>query len=334
MASNTAIEWTRGADGRRGASWNPLYAVDVETEKRGWFCVPKSGGCLHCYASSINIRLGTGHKYTAGNLHHVEIKLDEDERKDTALGWPLYPRKPRNVFPCSMTDLFGEFVRTRFIMEIIAVMALAQWHTFMILTKRADRMREIITEHSAEIYEKFIELRRGEFGYRYDVQGMKWPGWPLPHVLHGVSVEDQQNADERRDDLKALAKAGAATWVSYEPALDVVDWMGWEFVRWLVSGGESGPGARPSHPDTHRGARDFCEANGIAYFFKQHGAWVHQADIPDNLPPQKLLNARIHDWQYSKSFRVGKKAAGRILDGREWNGMPTVGKKETEHAHG
>lgn len=171
------------------------------------------------------------------------------------------------------------------------------------------------------------------------------PPWPLPNVLIGCTAEDQPRADERRPAMASIAAAGWRTFVSYEPALGPVDWSGWEFLSWLISGGESGQHARPSHPDWHRSAQDWCACTGVSFLFKQWGEWSplgeaererlvcrcgwsgvwggaghdslqeHAKDCPAkplacSSPPVTVMR------------RVGKKASGRLLDGVEHNAFP------------
>jgi protein gp37 len=140
--------------------------------------------------------------------------------------------------------------------------------------------------------------------------------FPLHNVWLGVSVEDQTRAEERREDLRALAEAAWTTFASYEPALGPVDWTGWEFLRLLISGGENGP--RPSHPDWHRAARDFCAVHDIAYFFKRWGSWVPIDDWPSEI----VENLDVRDLAVEDMVKAGKARAGRLLDGREHNDMP------------
>ena len=158
--------------------------------------------------------------------------------------------------------------------------------------------------------------------------------WPLSNLWLGVSVENQAAADERREQLERCP--AAVKYVSYEPALGPVDWTGWEFVSQIISGGESGPGARPSHPDWHRATRDFCQKHGIAYFFKAWGAWVPFGQRQDHAaiskhaskcwldiwgqPCHPTYSAMMHE--PLALFRVGKKRAGRLLDGRTWDKIP------------
>lgn len=149
-----------------------------------------------------------------------------------------------------------------------------------------------------------------------------WQKWPLHNVLIGVSVERQKEADERREQLADIAALGWRTWVSYEPALRSVDWSGWEFIRWMVSGGESGTNARPSHPDWHRAARDFCVARDISYHFKQWGEWVPESQTSIDLAMHNFRELTIGaPTRDGCVFCVGKKAAGATLDGREWREM-------------
>jgi protein gp37 len=173
----------------------------------------------------------------------------------------------------------------------------------------------------------------GEFEYpRQSGWGLKC--WPLPNVVLGVSVEDQVRADERREHLKALAAQGWLTFVSYEPALGFVDWSGWEWLSWLVSGCETGPKARPSHPGWHRAARDFCAKHNIAYFFKKHGVYRAMAgeactakQEPFSLQPHRnSVYAAVGAVGYTVEFlhKVGAKQAGRDLDGCVWEQMPSA----------
>jgi hypothetical protein len=150
--------------------------------------------------------------------------------------------------------------------------------------------------------------------------------WPMSNVFIGCTAENQERADELRPHMARIATAGWKTFVSYEPALGPVDWTGWEFLKQLISGGESGHKARPSHPDWHRGARDFAAAHGIAYLFKQWGEWSPgYAEHGNDLGYENIVDAKQHEWPEGHcAFRVGKKAAGRLLDGVEHNGFPEV----------
>jgi len=166
--------------------------------------------------------------------------------------------------------------------------------------------------------------------------------WPLPNVHLGVSVESQKYADERIPEL--LATPAAVRWVSAEPLLSELDfgsiraYEGKYFrlfdslreietpdigvrpaLNWVVVGGESGPGARPMHPDWVRSIRDQCQAADVPFFFKQWGEFVPRGQEPT----QALATRRVLRFQEGQEFaKVGKKAAGAMLDGREWREYP------------
>lgn len=283
----TKIEWA-------GESWNPIPARTADG-KRGWHCEHTSPGCENCYAETQNIKrrfdLGTGLPYKPGHRKDVETFLDE-----AALLKPLGWKKPRKVFVCSMTDLFGDFVSDDMIDRVFAVMALCPQHTFQVLTKRSARMREWF---SPDQYRRNAraELVRAEMQKLRPERIGGLPQWPLPNVWLGVSVEDQQRADERIPDL--LATPAAIRWISAEPLLGPVEIAQWlhdsdcwlttgaseeractccapreNHIDWVVAGGESGKDARPMHPDWARSLRDQCAAANVPFFFKQWGEHI------------------------------------------------------------
>ncbi len=295
MADHTKIEWT-------DATWNPITGCSVI-----------SPGCTNCYAMKLAgtrlrhhpSRAGLTSDSKAGPVWNGQVRLNEDW-----LTQPLKWSRPRHIFVCAHGDLFHDAVPDAWIDKIFAIMALAPQHTFQVLTKRPERMLAFVS----------VSTRQSRIAARAFFMDGEWSNaWPLPNVLLGVSVEDQPRADERRGYLGPLARRyGWRTFVSYEPALGPVDWIGWEFLSWMISGGESGKGARPSHPDWHRTARAFCAANGIPYMFKQWGEWLAVNE-------GEMDNTRL-DWRIEKGgqryVRVGKARAGRLLDGVEHNGMP------------
>jgi protein gp37 len=339
MGDKSGIEWT-------DATWNPVAGCSIV-----------SPGCSNCYAMKLAARLARmggkgGAKYAGltqrsagGAVWTGDIRFD-----DGALLQPLRWVRPRRIFVNSMSDLFHEKLSDDAIDKVFAVMALAPQHTFQVLTKRAERMQRYIRaeRERGPIAERLAELYVD--GTNDFEVARKWPltkeraiaaaHWPLPNVWLGVSAEDQRRADERRDRLAALAALGWTTFASYEPALSAVDWSGWGFLCWLISGGESGPGARPSHPDWHRAARDFCAANGIAYFFKQWGEWLpgtqYQEEHRRRDPGEVFSRYDARRWDgecfdycdelepsgREDVYRVGKKAAGRLLDGRTHDDFP------------
>jgi len=284
MSGKTKIEWAE-------KTWNPIRArtkadnliqlangrgMLIKAGTWGYHCERVSPGCKNCYACTMNGRTlpawGTGLDYTVPNREKVEIYLDEHE-----LTAPLRWRKPATIFPCSMTDLFGEWVPDEMIDRMFAVMALCPQHQFLVLTKRAKRMREY-----------FVSMG-GHFSFEYQQNPAKSVSriLPLENVRLGVSVEDQQRADERIPEL--LATPAASWWVSYEPALGPVDFTrylphghncncgcGYDTralgIDWVVIGGESGPGARPCDLAWARAVIAQCREARVPVFFKQAGA--------------------------------------------------------------
>jgi len=286
----TNIEWTRNPDGSKGETW----PVVTGCSHAG------SPGCDKCYAARMAAtRLKHHPRYKGlatienGRARWTgEIRFNRD-----VLDQPLHWKKPRRIFIASMGDLFHPSVPDDFICDVLYTVYQAPQHKFQMLTKRPRRMLDWFN--------------------RPEARQSKWHK-PLPNLWLGVSVENQAAADERRGYLEQCP--AAVKFVSYEPALGPVDWTGWEFVSQIISGGESGPGARPSHPDWHRVTRDFCQENEIAYFMKQWGAWM-PVDCGDDLPETYYANVR-HSMGWPPMARVGKKAAGHLLDGRTWQEFP------------
>lgn len=309
---NSKIEWTNN-------TWNPI---------RG--CSRVSEGCRNCYAEKIAGRFsGKGNAYEGlATLHHV--RRPNGETETTEARWtgkiafiekhlldPLKLKKPSRIFVNSMSDLFHEGVTPEMHGDIFNVMARAPQHIYQILTKRPKEMLSVMkTGAELDLAKKFM----GEF---------KQP-WPPSNWWFGVSVEDQKTAEERIPLL--LQTPAAVRWVSYEPALGPVDFTEWtcadvatspSSLDWIVCGGESGTGARPMHPDWARSVRDQCVEAGVPFFFKQWG---------DNVPicaasvEQVQKHADIEAFREMPMYRVGKKNAGRLLDGREWNEYPSEAK--------
>ena len=271
---STGIEWT-------DETWNPTTG-----------CTKVSAGCKNCYAERVFRRWYKDRKFGDVQLH--------PDRLDYPLRW----RKPRMVFVDSMSDLFHEAVPDEFIYRTFAAMALAPGHAFQVLTKRPERMEALLSH-------RYLP---GAMWDAYILAGGLGPidvPWPLPNVWLGVSVEDQESANVRVPTL--IRVPAALRFVSCEPLLGPVgieQWAGsepvpWSLLDWVICGGESGPKARPMHPDWARELRDDCIAAGVPYFFKQWGEWA----------PSRAAGGM---------FRFGKKRAGRKLDGREWNEMPEV----------
>jgi len=312
MGSKTSIEWTRGDDGSAGATWNPIRARNLATGKIGWHCEHVSEGCRNCYSESMNRRLGTGLDFKPGHRADVEIFLDEK-----MLLAPLRWKKPRRVFVNSMTDTFAEFVKDEWIDRMFAVMALAPQHTFQVLTKRPGRMQTYCCDPQSQRIWR-LACNMGQPGRALSATLAKFGSpWPLPNVWLGVSAEDQATFEERRQSLRDTP--AAVRFFSLEPLLGPID-IGPALVtgcyHWTIVGGESGPHARPMNPQWARDIRDQCKAAGVAFFHKQNGEYASVSEVEGE-------GAHFHFDDGRTVRRVGKKAAGRLLDGIEHNGMPS-----------
>ena len=313
----TTIEWT-------DRTWNPVTG-----------CSKVSEGCRNCYAEAISLRF----KRSVGPWNAINAAENVVLHPDR-LHQPFEWREPSRVFVNSMSDLFHEQVPNNYIDQVFGVMAQARPHTFQILTKRPERMRAYLTSP-----DRNAKVALAAIGIPYP----QWQ-WPLPNVWLGVSVEDQRAADERIPHL--LETPAAVRFLSCEPLIGPVDLERWLVyydslygepwgsrgdLHWVIVGGESGPKARPMHPDWARSLRDQCVAAGVPFFFKQHGEW--SPDRPEGAAPGTwdggrmrtfkpdgtLYSQRGHDWNdpgMVSMYRVGKKAAGRLLDGREWSQFP------------
>lgn len=326
MGDNSGIEWTE-------ATWTPIRARNKATGKVGWHCEHVTPGCEFCYAESMNMRLGTGLPFKPGHRKQIEICLDEN-----MLSQPIRWKRARMIFVCSMTDLFADFVTDAMIDKVFAVMALAPQHTFQVLTKRADRMRDYMSKrdsrdrHSAMTYAALMASTG-----QWNTPALDLKSWPLPNVWLGVSAEDQRRADERIPLL--LGTPASVRFISAEPLLEQIDFslsqrtnangtkrgivgagVDLGTIDWVIAGGESGRNARPMHPDWARSLRDQCSAAGVPFFFKQWGEWVTETQSPEDavLPSWSRRQNGVQVW------RTGKKAAGSLLDGREHKAMPVA----------
>ena len=235
MSEISSIEWT-------DATWNPV---------RG--CSRVSDGCNNCYAERMASRFSGLGLYSEGFAKLVHGKPHWTGKVaviEKMLERPSRWRKGRRIFVNSMSDLFHESLSDADINRVFDVMRRCPRHTFQILTKRAEHMRDYLENLD---------------------DGTDW--WPLSNIHIGVSVENEDAATER---IPALLETPAAVrWISYEPALGPVNWERWlPEIDWLVCGGESGPGSRPMQLGWARAARDACKAAGVAFFFKQWGNWI------------------------------------------------------------
>lgn len=336
MGAKTEISWT-------DATWNPVIG-----------CSKVSEGCKNCYAERVAGRFETGPcssewPYGQGYYSGV-IKggkwTGRTARKQTKFN-PLTARKPRTIFVCSMGDLFHARVPDEWIDAVMDVIQACPQHRFMILTKRPKRMLDYMVRYSADGTMSDSPETKAFGGIHYHTDDL------VPKNLAlGVSIENQATADERVPIL--LQTPAVKRFVSIEPALGPVD------LRYLqptdppteinalegthgvlrphggkcdkldlvIMGGESGPNARPMRPDWARSMRDQCQAAGVPFHFKQWGEWVteNQSPVDIVLPSTSLCpwideddNGDPHG-DFTSVYRVGKKAAGRLLDGIEING--------------
>ena len=219
-------------------------------------CTKVGPGCDNCYAERFAERWRgiEGHPYEQG----FDLKL-----WPSRLQQPLLWKRPRMIFVNSMSDLFHKDVDRTYIDRVFDVMEQADCHAFQILTKRSSLMRN------------YIKAR--------------YSGTPAPaHIWLGVSVEDSAHVS-RIGHLKDVNSE--ARFISFEPLLGPIDEVDLQGIAWAIVGGESGPGARPMHPDWVRRIRDVCERDDVAFFFKQWGG-------------------------------ARPKSGGRLLDGETLNGFP------------
>ena len=219
MSDKSKIEWT-------DATWNPV---------RG--CTKISPGCKHCYAETFAERFRgvKGHPYELGfDLRLVPSKLEE----------PLNWKKPRLVFVNSMSDLFHEGVSADYIKKVAEVMVAANWHTFQVLTKRSQRMRDMLASHL-----QFASAHK--------------------HIWWGVSVEDRKHGLPRIEHLRQ--SEAAIRFLSIEPLLEDLGVLDLSKIDWVIAGGESGHGARPMKEEWVISIQRQCNRSEVAFFFKQWG---------------------------------------------------------------
>lgn len=295
----------------------------------------------------------------AGPVWNGTVRFNE-----AALQQVLHWSKPRMIFWNAHGDMFHDSVPEEWIDRCFAVMALTPQHKHQVLTKRSARMREYMNDPLvAGRVQSVVDNWESEDDCPFKGHA-PWviDPWPLPNVWLGVSVEDQTRADERIPDL--LATPAAVRWLSCEPLLGPVDlrhltvkpedpcWrtvdsltgehghgskFGFtltgqkgEAIDWVVAGGESGPNARPMHPDWARSLRDQCAAAGVPFLFKQWGEWFPyghiDADGHRNVRSRGEAPGLWHTWpgrtEDCFSCRIGKQQAGRLLDGVQHDGYP------------
>ena len=236
MSDHSKIEWT-------DATWNPL---------RG--CTKISPGCKHCYAETFAERFRgvRGHPYQQGfDLRLVPEKMAEP------FAWP----GPRTVFVNSMSDLFQPDVPDAYIKDVVRVMVEANWHTYQVLTKRADRLSNMLSTSL-----RFAADHR--------------------HIWWGVSVEDKEYGLPRIENLRGAP--AAIRFLSIEPLLEDLGEFDISGIDWAIVGGESGPGARPMEQAWVERILNLCKKQRVSFFFKQWGG-VQKSKTG------RMLNGRTFD---------------------------------------
>jgi len=251
-------------------------------------CRRVSAGCEHCYAERMARRLAA-----MGRPEYQGLLTNDGRWNGTVrclperLSIPAHWKKPRRIFVDSMSDLFHEDVPLDFIQKVFDIMSCANLHTFQILSKRAERLLEL---------DPLID-------------------WPQ-NVWMGVSVENKDYIS--RIDMLRQTHA-AVKFLSCEPLIGPLTNLHLEGIDWIIVGGESGPKARPMHPNWVRSLRDQCLRTGITFYFKQWGEWY-----PSPLQGSEADYDRYSYDPKTDTIRIGKKLAGRILDCRKWDQYPEV----------
>jgi protein gp37 len=265
------IQWTDRTD-------NPIYLKREDGSNGGHWCKKVSPGCAGCYAEAQNQKgffpWASKLKYSGEMPDNLHFDVD------MVAGWGR-AKKPQRRFVCSMTDLFGEWVSRDWQFHVFLAAANAPTQTIQVLTKRPE-----VALESAKAWCRMMGTDK----------------WLPPNLWLGVSVEDQQRADERRPYAAELSKYCDVVFCSYEPALEKVRWHGWEFLKWLIIGGESGPAARPFNLDWAISTLLWCRRNDVTPFMKQVGQnpimdyywWLSWCEAEGYDPNE----AELIDWNY------------------------------------
>ncbi|WP_218243208.1 phage Gp37/Gp68 family protein [Comamonas fluminis] len=327
MAENTKIEWT-------DHTFNPWEG-----------CQEVGPGCKNCYAElrnarfaggqSVNFGPGAPRRRTSASNWNKPLKWNKQaellqaawdgfkkEHPDLtddeliAKGF-IKPRRPR-VFCASLADVFDNAVDPQWRADLFSLIAQTSNLDWLLLTKRIGNVKPMLAElaHGSDPDLSLLDMM------------------PLPNVWLGATVVNQEEAD--RDIPKLLAMPAKVRFLSMEPLLGPVNLVPYLYdihldngekpVDWVIVGGETGPGARPMHPGWARSLRDQCAAANVPFLFKQWGDWSPgYAEHGNDLGYDAIVDATQHEWPEGHcSFRVGKKAAGRLLDGRTWDEFPVT----------
>lgn len=233
------IEWTE-------QTWNPVTG-----------CTKVSPGCKHCYAETMSRRLQA--MGAPGYENGFELSLLPER-----LSQPLLRRKPTMYFVNSMSDLFQDAVPVGFIDRVMDVIRQTPQHTYQILTKRSQNMRDYFSSRTAPT-----------------------------NAWLGVSVEDQKYGKPRISDLAAIS--AQTRFLSIEPLLEDLGSIDLTGIHWVIVGGESGHGARPMQEAWALNIRNQCAKAGVDFFFKQWGAWGADGKHRNKKANGRLLEGRLWD---------------------------------------
>lgn len=355
MADKSKIEWT-------DATWNPIvgcsivspgctncYAMKMAARIERMAEARRPGGML----GPMTHYAGTTQPSKAGAVWTGKVRLAPENILLAPLRW----RKPKRIFVNSMGDLFHESIPDEWILRVLDIVRRCSYdggsnigrigggvgeHIFQVLTKRAKRMAEFMPRlrfnQKAALNECALYL--ADDGKRPIIMKNLWLG---------VSAERQEEADERIPHL--MATPAAVRFVSAEPLLGPItlSYLEWAKLDWIIGGGESGSKARGTPRQYYRLLRDQCASVGVPYFHKQNGEWIDadellemvKAGTYEALPGETFAATKMpldfttaaffadligKPYQYQSDgttlIRLDKKAAGRLLDGKEHNGFP------------
>lgn len=343
MPDNTKIPW---AD----ASWNPLAGCSDE---------PISPGCQNCYARMLAHRMGNKGQHFE-SLATAEKWTGEVRFYRHLLAKPLNWKKPRNIFVGSMGDLFYEGIPWSVIDEVfgvIAACAIEREHRFLILTKRPDRLNAYFTQRG--VLDRWMRYARTLIDAPL-YSALSQLSMPLKNVWIGTSAEDQIRFDKRVGWI--LIAPAVGRFVSIEPMLGHISmqhesdgrgcvlcsgehslldcaYVDGAALNWVICGGESGPRARPTHPDWVRDIKNQCirSTRRIPFMFKQWGTWkpvdwysqaTHAVRISDGYTiqldhePYSAARCQSAPAGWCGVARLGKAESGRILEGQEYMEFP------------
>ena len=301
MSKNSKIEWT-------DHTFNPWIG-----------CTKVSPACDHCYAEKSMPAKSQGITWGAG----------QQRKRTSAANWnqPLRWNDEAGrlgvrfkVFCASLADVFDNEVPREWRSDLFALIEQTPNLDWLLLTKRIGNVERMVMDSMCEMFHRTNNEPKT---------------WPWPNVWLGATICNQEEAD--RDIPKLLKIPAAKRFLSIEPLLGAVDVFsrmtgellqtsgndyepGW--LDWIIVGGESGSNARPMHPDWARSLRDQCNSAGVPFFFKQWGEWGALGQSNPKLA-HVWLWTKCSDQRQACVYKVGKKAAGRMLDGCEWNEVPT-----------